>query len=160
MSAITNPLVNSYKRQVPGYEAPCYIAWSAQNRSALVRIPSARGNGTRVELRCPDPACNPYLSLAVCLAAGLDGIERGLKAPAPVNDNIYDMTDRARKRRGIGSLPGNLLEAVGELKRDQLILDTLGPHVAAAYIEGKEREWDAYRCSVSDWEINRYITMY
>lgn len=160
MSAITNPLVNSYKRLVPGYEAPCYIAWSAQNRSALVRIPSARGNGTRVELRCPDPACNPYLSLAVCLAAGLDGIERKLQAPAPVNDNIYDMNDRTRKRRGIGSLPSNLLEAVAELKKDSLILDTLGPHVAAAYIEGKEREWDAYRTSVSNWEVDRYITMY
>ena len=160
MSAITNPLVNSYKRLVPGYEAPCYIAWSAQNRSALVRIPSARGNGTRVELRCPDPACNPYLSLAVCLAAGLDGIERKLEAPAPVNDNIYDMNDRTRKRRGIGSLPSNLLEAVNELKKDQLILDTLGPHVSAAFIEGKLREWDAYRTSVSNWEIDRYITMY
>ena len=160
MSAITNPLVNSYKRLVPGYEAPCYIAWSAQNRSALVRIPSARGNGTRVELRCPDPACNPYLALAVCLAAGLDGIERNLAAPAPINDNIYDMSERTRKRRGIGSLPGNLIEAIGELKKDPLILDTLGPHVCAAYIEGKEREWDAYRTSVSNWEIERYITMF
>ncbi len=160
MSAITNPLVNSYKRLVPGYEAPCYMAWSASNRSALVRIPSARGSATRVELRCPDPACNPYLSLAVCLAAGLDGIERKLKAPAQVTDNIFAMDARTRKRRGIDSLPGSLEEAIAELKKDKLILSTLGEHVSAAYIEGKEREWDEYRTSISNWEIQKYITQY
>ena len=160
MSAITNPLVNSYKRLVPGYEAPCYMAWSASNRSALVRIPSARGSATRVELRCPDPACNPYLSLAVCLAAGLDGIERKLKAPAQVTDNIFAMDARTRKRRGIDSLPGSLEEAIAERTKDKLILATLGEHVSAAYIEGKEREWDEYRTSISNWEIQKYITQY
>ena len=160
MSAITNPLVNSYKRLVPGYEAPCYIAWSAHNRSALVRIPSARGSATRVELRNPDPSCNPYLCLAVCLAAGLDGIERQLEVPAQISENIYAMDNRTRRRKGIGSLPGSLHEAVAELKKDRLILDALGEHVAAAYIEGKEREWDEYRTSVSDWEVRKYITQY
>jgi len=158
--ALSNPLINSYKRLVPGYEAPCYMAWSAQNRSALVRIPTARGSGTRVELRNPDPCCNPYLTLAACLAAGLDGIERGLMAPKQITENIYAMDDRMRRRKGIESLPGSLQAAVNELKKDRLILDTLGPHVASAYIEGKEREWDEYRMAVSDWEVRRYIVKY
>ena len=158
--ALSNPLINSYKRLVPGYEAPCYMAWSAQNRSALVRIPTARGSGTRVELRNPDPCCNPYLTLAACLAAGLDGIERGLKPQKQITENIYAMDDRMRHRRGIESLPDSLKAAVNELKKDRLILDTLGPHVASAYIEGKEREWDEYRMAVSDWEVRRYIVKY
>ena len=160
MTAITNPLVNSYKRLVPGYEAPCYMAWSAKNRSALIRIPAARGNSTRVELRCPDPACNPYLSLAVCLAAGLDGIERKLEAPAPVNDNIFAMDDATRAAHGIDSLPGSLKEALQAMKQDRLILDMLGEHVARAYIEGKEKEWDAYRTNVSQWELEQYLVKY
>ena len=160
MAAVTNPLVNSYKRLVPGYEAPCYMAWSASNRSALIRIPTARGQSTRVELRSPDPCCNPYLSLALCLAAGLDGIEKGLTPPAEVTDNIYDMTPTARKRRGIGDLPGSLEEALKEMKKDKLVLKTLGDHVSSQYIAGKEAEWEEYRTRVSSWEREKYIVIY
>ena len=160
MAAITNPLVNSYKRLVPGYEAPCYLAWSASNRSALIRIPASRGQGTRVELRSPDPACNPYLAFAVCLAAGLDGIEKGMTPPAEITENIYAMDDAARKAHGIESLPGSLEEALHALEDDQLILDALGEHVAANYLAGKWREWDEYRTRVSSWEREKYIINY
>ena len=160
MAAVTNPLVNSYKRLVPGYEAPCYLAWSASNRSALIRIPAARGQSTRVELRSPDPACNPYLELAVCLAAGLDGIERGLTPPPEVTENIFVMDEAARQAHGIDSLPGSLEEAIRALEADPLILDALGEHVAANYIEGKKKEWDEYRTRVSSWEREKYIINY
>lgn len=160
MSAITNPLVNSYKRLVPGYEAPCYLAWSASNRSALIRIPAARGQSTRVELRCPDPSTNPYLTLAVCLAAGLDGIEKGMVPPAEITDNIFAMDAKTREAHGIESLPGSLYEALTELKKDKVICDTLGEHVLSQYIAGKEKEWDEYRTRVSNWEIEKYIIMY
>ena len=160
MAAITNPLVNSYKRLVPGYEAPCYLAWSASNRSALIRIPASRGQGTRVELRSPDPACNPYLAFAVCLAAGLDGIEKGMTPPAEITENIYAMDDAARKAHGIDSLPGSLEEAIHAMEADQLILDTLGEHVVANYLDGKRREWDEYRTRVSSWEREKYIINY
>ena len=160
MAAVTNPLVNSYKRLVPGYEAPCYLAWSASNRSALIRIPAARGQSTRVELRSPDPACNPYLELAVCLAAGLDGIEKGMVPPAEITENIFAMDADARKAHGIESLPGSLEEAIKAMQEDQLILDTLGEHVAANYIEGKMKEWDEYRTRVSSWEREKYIINY
>jgi len=159
-SAITNPLVNSYKRLVPGYEAPCYIAWSASNRSALVRIPAARGQSTRVELRSPDPACNPYLAMAVCLAAGLDGIEKGMTPPPEILDNIYAMDQRTRKRHKIISLPGSLEEAVNELEKDPLMLDTLGEHVSSQYITGKRAEWHEYCTRVSSWEREKYIVTY
>lgn len=157
MAAVTNPLVNSYKRLLPGYEAPCYLAWSASNRSALIRIPAARGQATRVELRSPDPSCNPYLELAVCLAAGLDGIEQGLEAPAEVTENIFAMDLAARQAAGIENLPGSLEEAIKEMEANQLILDTLGEHVAQNYLEGKKKEWDAYRTHVSNWETDEYI---
>ena len=160
MAAVTNPLVNSYKRLVPGYEAPCYLAWSASNRSALIRIPAARGMGTRVELRCPDPSCNPYLNMAVCLAAGLDGIEKGMKAPEEITENIFAMDAETREARGIRSLPGTLLEAVECLEKDEVIRSALGEHVLGQYAEGKRKEWDAYRTHVSRWEIERYIVMY
>jgi len=160
MAAITNPLVNSYKRLVPGFEAPCYLAWSASNRSALIRIPAARGKSTRVELRSPDPACNAYLSLAVCLAAGLDGIERGLTPPAEITENIFAMDEKARKLHGIRNLPSSLDEAIDELRRDQLILDTLGGHVASYYIDGKEKECYEYRTRVSSWEREKYMINY
>lgn len=160
MAAITNPLVNSYKRLLPGYEAPCYLAWSASNRSALIRIPAARGQATRVELRCPDPACNPYLSFAVCLAAGLDGIEKGMTPPPEITENIFEMTPAARRRRGIDALPGSLEEALVALKKDKLILGVLGAHVASQYIAGKEAEWDEYRTRVSSWERDKYIINY
>ena len=149
MAAVTNPLVNSYKRLVPGYEAPCYLAWSA-----------SRGQGTRVELRSPDPSCNPYLAFAVCLAAGLDGIEKGMMPPAEITENIYAMDTAARKAHGIESLPGSLEEALRALEADQLILDTLGEHVAANYLTGKWREWDEYRTRVSSWEREKYIINY
>jgi len=158
MAAVTNPLVNSYKRLVPGYEAPCYLAWSASNRSAL--IPAARGQSTRVELRSPDPACNPYLELALCLAAGLDGIEKGLTPPPEVTENIFDMNAADRKVHGIDSLPDSLEEAIHALEADPLVLDTLGEHVAANYIEGKRKEWEEYRTRVSSWEREKYIINY
>jgi len=160
MAAITNPLVNSYKRLVPGYEAPCYMAWSASNRSALIRIPASRGQGTRVELRCPDPSCNPYLSLAVCLAAGLDGIEKGMTPPPEITENIFAMTLATRKRRGIEALPGSLEEALSALKKDKLVMATLGEHVTSQYIAGKEKEWDEYRIRVSSWEVDKYMINY
>ena len=160
MCAITNPLVNSYKRLVPGYEAPCYMAWSASNRSTLIRIPASRGQGTRVELRCPDPSCNPYLALAVCLAAGLDGIEKGMTPPPEIQENIFAMAPDERKAKGIDALPGSLEEALIAMKQDKLIMDTLGGHVTSQYIAGKEREWDEYRTRVSSWEREKYLINY
>ena len=160
MTAITNPLVNSYKRLVPGYEAPCYLAWSASNRSSLIRIPASRGMGTRVELRCPDPSCNPYLAFAACLAAGLDGIEKGMTPPAEITDNIFAMDDVTRKANGIDSLPASLIDAVEELKKDEVIKDTLGEHVYNQYVTGKVKEWDAFRTHVSNWEVEKYIVTY
>ncbi len=160
MAAVTNPLVNSYKRLVPGYEAPCYLAWSASNRSALIRIPAARGMGTRVELRCPDPSCNPYLELAVCLAAGLDGIEKGMTPPAEVTENIFAMSAEEREAKGIESLPGSIKEAVDLMLEDKLICDTLGEHVVPQYTAGKYAEWDDYRTHVTDWELKKYLTIF
>ena len=160
ITAITNPLVNSYKRLVPGYEAPCYLAWSASNRSALSRIPAARGQSTRVELRSPDPSCNPYLSLAVCLAAGLDGIERDLMPPDEITENIYDTDEESRAAQGIEDLPNSLNAALKELKKDQLIIDTLGAHVFSQYVAGKEKEWKEYCTRVSSWEIANYLVKY
>lgn len=160
MCAITNPLVNSYKRLVPGYEAPCYLAWSASNRSALIRIPAARGQSTRIELRCPDPSCNPYLALAVCLAAGLDGIERKLTPPAEISENIFTMNPAERKSRGIDNLPATLEQALNELKNDELIKATLGEHVFTQFVAGKEAEWHEYCTRVSSWEISKYIIAY
>ena len=160
MTAVTNPLVNSYKRLVPGYEAPCYLAWSASNRSALIRIPAARGQSTRVELRNPDPACNPYLALALCLTAGLDGIERGLTPPAEITENIFAMDAAARLANGIDNLPGSLEEAVCALESDELMAAALGEHVYPRYVEGKMKEWDDYRTQVTDWELARYMIQY
>ncbi len=160
MSAITNPLVNSYKRLVPGYEAPCYIAWTASNRSALIRVPAARGEGTRVELRCPDPSCNPYLELAVLLAAGMDGIKRGLKPVESVSANIFDMGPEERKARGIDSLPANLHDAVEEMRQSSFMQDVLGDHVFTKYIEAKDAEWDRFRTTVTAWELNEYLGKY
>lgn len=160
MAAITNPLVNSYKRLVPGYEAPCYLAWSASNRSALIRIPAARGQATRVELRCPDPACNPYLTLAVCLAAGLDGIEKGMTPPEETTENIFAMDAETRAAKGIDSLPGSLSESVDAMEKDSVVAEALGRHIFDYYTAGKRREWDDYRTAVSDWEIAKYIITY
>lgn len=158
--AVTNPLVNSYKRLVPGYEAPVYLAWSASNRSALIRIPAARGQSTRVELRCPDPSCNPYLALAVCLAAGLNGIERGLVPPEEVTENIFSMDARTRADNGIDNLPGTLFEALELMKRDPLMADTLGPHAYESFLAGKYHEWDTYRTQVTEWETEQYMVLF
>ena len=158
--ALTNPLVNSYKRLVPGYEAPCYPAWSTSNRSALIRIPAPRGQGTRVELRSPDPTCNPYLVFAACLAAGLDGIEKGLTPPNPISRNIYEMTAEERSACGLESLPGTLEAAIRALEADSVVLDALGPHTALQYITGKLREWEEYRTQVSQWELDKYLVTY
>ncbi|MBQ3497026.1 MAG: type I glutamate--ammonia ligase [Oscillospiraceae bacterium] len=160
ISLITNPLVNSYKRLVSGYEAPCYIAWSTSNRSALVRVPAPRGKSTRVELRSPDPSCNPYLAFAVCLAAGLDGIRRGLVPPAEVTENIYDLDSAVRAARGIGDLPGSLEEAIAAFEADTLLTEALGDHVVTQFLAGKRDEWEKYRTRVSSWEIAQYITAY
>lgn len=160
MAAVTNPLVNSYKRLVPGYEAPVYIAWSATNRSPLIRIPASRGNGTRVELRNPDPSANPYLVLALCLAAGLDGIKRKLKVPASVDCNIFEMTDEERAAYGIVTLPENLYEAVQCMKNDKFVCDVLGDHIVEKYTEAKLKEWEDYRTRVSQWEIDEYLAKF
>ncbi|MCR5209808.1 MAG: type I glutamate--ammonia ligase [Lachnospiraceae bacterium] len=160
MTAIMNPLVNSYKRLVPGYEAPVHIAWSSKNRSPLIRIPSARGEGTRIELRSPDSAANPYLAIAIALAAGLDGIKNKIEPPAAVNRNIFEMTDKERKKAKVESLPSNLLDAVEALEKDKLIQDTLGPHIAPLYISAKKREWGLYSEQVTQWEIDRYLYKY
>lgn len=158
--AITNPLVNSYKRLIPGYEAPVYIAWSAKNRSPLIRIPAARGRGTRVELRNPDPTANPYLALAVCLIAGLDGIKNKLEVCDSVDANIYAMTKKERRERGIDSLPETLIDAVKHLEKDELIMEFLGEETAEKYIEAKKAEWKSYKVAVSEWEVNQYLSTY
>ena len=157
LCAITNPLVNSYKRLVPGFEAPVYIAWSATNRSPLIRIPAERGEGTRIELRCPDPSANPYLVLAVCLAAGLDGIENQIMPPAGVDKNIFSMTEEQKDAEGIDSLPNNLLEAIHELERDDLVKEVLGDHAYSRYIMAKKQEWAQYCSQVSNWELEQYL---
>ncbi len=160
ITAVTNPLVNSYKRLVPGYEAPCYIAWSASNRSDIIRIPASRGAGTRVELRSPDPSTNPYLCLALCLAAGLDGIKKGLAAPESVDVNMFSMTPAERKALGIKNLPGSLREALYVMENDGLAKTVLGEHVYNAFVECKKKEWDGFRTFVSQWEIDQYIYQY
>ena len=159
-TAVTNPLVNSYKRLVPGYEAPVYVAWSASNRSALVRIPASRGLSTRTEVRCPDPACNPYLALAMMLSSGLDGVKNKLEAPASVNVDIFEMTLAEKDAAGIDSLPGSLEEAIRALQENPIAKQALGEHIFEKYIDGKTREWDSYRTWVTDWETKTYINNY
>ena len=149
ITAVANPLVNSYKRLVPEYEAPVYIAWSAHNRSPLIRVPDADEHASRVELRSPDPAANPYLVLALVLAAGLEGVRENLTPPEAVNGNIYEMSAAERKRRKIESLPGDLHEALQEMKTDKLIRQVLGDHIFEKYLEAKELEWSEYKNRVS-----------
>lgn len=160
MSAITNPLVNSYKRLVPDYEAPVYIAWSAKNRSPLIRVPAARGEGTRIELRCPDPSANPYLLLACLLGAGLDGIRNKLNPPKCIDRNIFEMTKAEMDEAGVDSLPESLHEAIKYMKESKLVKDTLGQHTFENYIIAKEVEWDNYRTQVHSWEIENYLSKY
>lgn len=160
LAAITNPLVNSYKRLVPDYEAPVYIAWSAKNRSPLIRVPATRGAGTRIELRCPDPSANPYLALACLLAAGLDGIKNNLTPPASIEKNIFGMSIEERHEDGIENLPGSLEESVKYMEESELIRKTLGDHTFYNYIKAKKIEWDEYRTKVTPWEIDNYLEQY
>jgi glutamine synthetase len=158
--AITNPLVNSYKRLVPGYEAPVNVAWSMRNRTPMIRIPDRRGLGTRVELRIPDPSANPYLALAVQLAAGLDGIENKTDAREPVNTNIWEMSHREKRRLKIDDLPHNLEEACDELEKDNVITEALGEHITRNFLEAKRMEWQEYITQVSQWELDNYLAKY
>jgi glutamine synthetase len=154
--------VNSYKRLVPGYEAPVYVAWSQRNRSALIRIPLYKPGSeqaTRAELRCPDPACNPYLTFACLLHAGLEGIEHGYELPDPMETNLYHLTPEQRRERGIVSLPETLGEAIDELSRSDLAKKALGPHIFDRYVELKRKEWDEYRVQLTDWEMKKYLSV-
>jgi len=158
--AITNPTVNSFKRLVPGYEAPVSIAWSQRNRSPMIRIPDRRGVGTRCEFRMPDPSCNPYLALAVQLAAGLDGIENRIDPGPPLDTNVWKLSDEEKARVGLETLPANLGEAIAELEKDEVIKAALGEHIAGHFIAAKKAEWGEYVASVSDWELDRYLATY
>ena len=159
-TAITNPLVNSYKRLTPGYEAPVYIAWSERNRSPLVRVPAARGDGTRAELRNPDPSCNPYLAFAVMLKAGIDGINNQIDPGEPVSQNIYTMSKEEKISLGIESLPSTLNEALLELDEDEVVKSALTDHILRNYFEAKREEWENYRIRVHQWELDKYLTIY
>jgi glutamine synthetase len=157
--AVTGPTVNSYKRLVPGYEAPVYICWAAINRSALIRIPRyspGRESATRAELRCPDPSCNPYLAFAVMLKAGLDGIKKKLIPAAPVEEDVYEFDEEKRTLVGINTLPGTLGDALEELKKDKVINEVLGKHTYPLYLKAKKAEWDEYRIQVTQWELEKY----
>lgn len=163
MSAILSPTVNSYKRLVSGYEAPVYISWAKNNRSALIRIPQfAKGNtkATRAELRSPDPACNIYLSFAVMLKAGLDGIKNSLQPPLPVEEDLYNLDDAGLDAKKIQTIPGSLWEAIKEMEQDALVLETLGEHTYRRYLEAKNAEWSEYRLQVTPWEIEKYLALY
>lgn len=160
MTAVTNPIVNSYKRLVPGYEAPAYIAWSATNRSPLIRIPAAKGEAVRMELRSPDPTANPYLALAAILRAGLDGIRRQVVPPESVDCNIFRMSEQERRERRLEELPSTLIEAVSCMEADAFMRETLGEHAFGKYIALKKEEWNRYRSQVTDWEINEYLNQF
>jgi glutamine synthetase len=160
MVAITNPTVNSFKRLTPGYEAPTNIAWSASNRSAMIRIPARRGASTRCELRMPDPTCNPYLALAVMAAAGIDGIERDLTPPPAIQRNIFDMSVRDRRRHKIKELPGTLREAIAAFQKDAVVVDALGEHITGHFVDAKTAEFEEYRIEVHDWELDQYLVEY
>ena len=160
LCAVTNPTINSYKRLVPGYEAPTNIAWSERNRSPLARVPARRGLGTRVEVRMPDPSCNPYLAFAVMLTAGLDGIERKIDPGQPVNKDVFHISAREKRRLRIEDLPGSLFEAVIALQKDKVVLGALGEHIARHFVAGKLEDWHEYSTTVHRWEVDRYLGMY
>ena len=160
IAAVTNPLVNSYKRLVPGYEAPVNVAWSRRNRSPLIRVPERRGIGTRVEFRMPDPSCNPYLALAVQLAAGLDGVRREIDPGPPVDTNVWELSEAERAERGIVTLPANLGAAVDALEGDDLVREALGEHVFTHFVDAKRKEWSEYIAQVSGWELEEYLATY
>ena len=160
MTLITNPLVNSYKRLVPGYEAPVYIAWSASNRSLAVRVPFAQGAGSRIELRCPDPAANPYLALAVCLEAGLQGIIKKIEPPKSVDCNIFAMSEEEKAVKNIEAVPDSLDEAMEEFEKDTFVQEILGEHMAKKYLAVKKQEWAEYREQITDWETKKYLNQF
>ena len=161
MAILTNPLVNSYKRLVPGYDAPVTISWSEKsNRSSLLRVPSARGTGTRIELRCPDSAANPYLALAACLAAGLDGIKKEMKAPESLEGNVFTMKEESLTEKQVPFLPRTLGEAIYAFEQDEFIKDILGVHIFKQYLEAKKKEWKQFCAAVTDWELNDYLYRY
>jgi len=160
ITAVNNQWVNSYKRLVPGYEAPVYLSWAVRNRADLIRVPEympGKERSTRIEFRSPDPACNPYLAFSVMLAAGLEGIEKEYEVPDPVEENVYEMTEEERKKRGIGTLPGSLWEAIQLTEKSELVRKSLGDHVFDAFIKNKKIEWDQYRSQVTDYELNKYL---
>ncbi|MFC1984806.1 glutamine synthetase family protein [Chloroflexota bacterium] len=160
LTAVTNQWINSYKRLVPGYEAPVYLSWARRNRSDLVRVPEyrpGREKATRIEFRSPDPACNPYLAFSVMLAAGLEGIEKEYKAPKPIEENVYEMTEEERQKQGIDTLPASLLEAILLTEKSELVRKALGEHVFSAFIQNKKIEWDHYRTQVTEYELKRYL---
>jgi glutamine synthetase len=162
ITAVCNQWVNSYKRLVPGYEAPVYLSWARRNRSDLVRVPEyrpGREKATRLEFRSPDPACNPYLAFSVMLAAGLEGIEKGLEPPAPIEENVYEMTEAQRRKRDIGSLPASLLEAIQLTEGSELVRKALGDHVFEAFIQNKKIEWNEYRSQVTEYELDKYLSI-
>ena len=162
ITAVTNQWVNSYKRLIPGYEAPVYLSWALKNRSDLIRVPEYKPNkeeSTRIEYRAPDPACNPYLTFAVMLAAGLDGIKNKLEPPLPIEENVFSMDNAARAKRGIGLLPGSLREALDVMEKSDLVREALGDHVFHSFIENKRVEWDMYRTQVTDFELKRYLSI-
>ena len=160
MSAVTNPLVNSYKRLVSGFEAPVHIAWSVKNRSPLIRIPSLRGGNMRIELRSPDSAANPYLVIALCLAAGMDGIEHKILPPESIKKNIYELSEEECRELGIRQLPANLNDALDAMEEDVFVRNVLGEHITTAYLEAKRKEWNAYCRTVSEWEVSQYLDKY
>ncbi len=160
LALLTNPTINSYKRLVSGFEAPCHIAWSAKNRSPLIRVPHAKGSATRIELRNPDPTANPYLAFAGILAAGLEGMAQGLTPPAPVNENIYCLSDSQRNQQNIRRLPQNMYDATKEFAKDPLMAEVLGENAFAKYVAGKEAEWADYSQRVTQWEVDQYLTKY
>ena len=160
MTLVLNPLVNSYKRLAPGYEAPNLITWSAKNRSPLIRIPSAKGESTRLELRSPDPSANPYLTLALCLAAGMDGIKNQIEPPAEATGNLYDLTRAEQMALGIETLPDNLHEAILALQEDDFVKETLGSHIASLLLKAKRTEWESYCQQISQWELDEYLGKY
>jgi glutamine synthetase len=160
ITAVCNQWVNSYKRLVPGYEAPVYLSWARRNRSDLIRVPEYRPGkekATRIEFRSPDPACNPYLAFSVMLAAGLEGIEKGYEVPAPVEENVYEMSVKEREERGISTLPASLLEAIQIAENSEVVRKALGDHVFEAFIQNKKIEWDEYRSQVTEFELDRYL---
>jgi glutamine synthetase len=162
ITAVNNQWINSYKRLVPGYEAPVYLSWAKRNRSDMIRVPEYRPGkekATRIELRSPDPACNPYLCFSVMLAAGLKGIEENLEPPDPIEENVYEMTEQERKDRGINTLPANLADAIALTEKSELVRKALGDHVFNAFIENKKIEWNQYRIHVSKYELDRYLPM-